>query len=226
MKAEGQDYLLSSQRASTGGTGTPASARAFRTLPGRDRGARSQSWNCCVGGRHTIALCSALNMLKSCGWGEVRGAHPHLPMARSPQTHPTLWKTRGGHKRSSPRVLLLWPGKLQQDPLTCTPLGQKGLRGLREAPPPSSAPANDLQTSPNSSGWTLRGQTAVTPAGLGGGSRGSEPLQTFHPLPAPGAESSLCAPHPWGTWQWLTAASQDRNIPGISLATCAQPLPK
>lgn len=118
------------------------------------------------------------------------------------------------------------PANCSRTPLTCIPLGQKGLRGLREAPPPSSAPANDLQTSPNSSGWTLPGQTAVTPAGLGGGSRGSAPLHAFHPLPAPGAESSLCAPHPWGTWQWLTAASQDRNIPGISLATCAQPLPK
>lgn len=36
-KAEGQDYLLSSQRASTVGTGTPASESAFRTLPGQVR---------------------------------------------------------------------------------------------------------------------------------------------------------------------------------------------
>lgn len=37
MKAEEHDYLLSSHRASTVGTGTPASESAFSTLPGQVR---------------------------------------------------------------------------------------------------------------------------------------------------------------------------------------------
>lgn len=102
VKAEGQDYLLSSQRASTGGTGTPASARAFRILPGRERGTREsvlegQCWR----QTHHITVLSFKDT-KIMWQGGSHAEHTHIfPWPRAPHLSHTL-ENKGRSQRIPP----------------------------------------------------------------------------------------------------------------------------